>query len=122
MKALILTLIILTTNISTSLAQAKVLTKGTPAPYTGVLIENTSFNNLVKSEKQLKVVEKQNIVLKDLRIVLEERVDYHQGVAKGYRTELQRSEIKRFWTNMAYFGLGVLMTGVAFKVALEITE
>jgi hypothetical protein len=81
-----------------------------------------TLNDLVKSDKKRIITEKQNVALKDLQLVLEERIDFHQGVAKEYRTELQKSEIKRFWTNIAYFGLGVLLTGAAFKVTLEATK
>lgn len=95
------------------------LNKGEAAPFTGALVTPEKLNDMRVVDEEHKILKKQNLALKDLQIVLEERLEYHKGLAKEYKADVNRSEFKRFWTGVAYFTLGVLLTNAAYKITLE---
>jgi hypothetical protein len=106
-QILILTLII---SIQSSFAQNAVkITKGSKSPFSGVVLKESTFNGLVKSDKKV-------LKLEDLSIVQDELIDYHKYEASAYRKELIKEKIGNNLTSIGYFVLGVLVTSFAFKV------
>lgn len=104
-------ILILTTSFSNA-QTSTLLTKGTPAPFSGTLIRNERVNELVKAEKR-------NILLEELSIKQDQRVEIYRTEASRLETQLARAQFKSFWTNVGFFALGVVVTGVAAKAAIE---
>ena len=102
--------------INSSFAQNVVkLNEGSVAPFTGALVSDEKFNDLVKAKKKV-------IVLEDLRAAQEELIEHHKQAARVARTELSKAQFRGFWTNTGYFVLGAILTGFAFKVNQKIGD
>lgn len=104
------------TLISNSFAQNAVyIDQGKPAPYDGVLLTVDRAEEALKAEKSI-------IVLKDLGIAKDELILYYKQDARVQRRKLSEARFKGFWANTMYFGLGVILTGFAFKVNEKIGD
>lgn len=116
----IITLSILTT---TSFSQDVVkLNKGDPAPFRGALFSETKTNEIRKNDEQRKLLIKENLTLKDLRVLESEKLDIYKKRLYNTEKELSKSNSRRFWSNTGYFILGVVITGFAAKAAIESTR
>lgn len=91
------------------------LNKGDTANFDGILVKQERLDKLVKAEKK-------NIVLEDLRITQDELIDYHRDSARLYRKRLAEAKFNSFWTNTGYFVLGVVLTGLTFKINQKIGD
>lgn len=109
MKILILILTSITLITSSFAKNATTVTKGEKSPFTGVLLKEKVFNDLVKSDKKV-------LKLEDLRITQDQLIKYHKEEASMYRKELTKEKIGNSFTNIGYFVLGVLVTSFAFKI------
>ena len=96
-------------------ADMTLLKKGDPAPFDGIISDTTQMKEFRQINEDKKNLELQNLKLKDLSAIQDERVDL-------YKKELASSESRSFWKSIGYFGLGVLVTGLAAKVAIESTR
>ena len=98
-----------------SYAEMVIVKKGDPAPFEGILVDQAQMKEFRQINEDKKNLELQNLKLKDLALINDERVDL-------YRKELSSSETKSLWKSVGYFALGVLVTGFAAKVAIESTR
>jgi hypothetical protein len=98
------------------------LEKDTPAPFTGVLVDQTQMKEFRAIDTRLKLMETQNSSLKELNLRLEDRITYYRKESSSRDAELTRVKFKSFWTNVGYFTLGVLITSFAAKAAIESTR
>lgn len=113
----IITSITLTT---TSFSQDVVkLNKGDQAPFTGALMSESKTNELRKNDEQRKLLVKENLTLKDLRLLDAEKLDIYKNRLNTTEKELNKASTRRFFSNIGYFVLGVVITGVAAKAAIE---
>lgn len=96
-------------------ADMTILKKGDVAPYDGILSDAAQMKEFRQINEDKKNLELQNLKLKDLSAIQDERVEV-------YRSELKASESRSFWKSVGYFTLGVLVTGFAAKVAIESTR
>lgn len=98
------------------------LNKDEPAPFTGVLVDQEQMKEFRAIDTRLKLMERQNDSLKELNLRLEDRIVYYRKEAGAREAELTRVKFKSFWTNVGYFALGVIITSVAAKAAIESTR
>jgi len=96
-------------------AEMTTLKKGDVAPYDGILSDAAQMKEFRQINEDKKNLELQNLKLKDLSAIQDERVEL-------YKSELKSSEARSFWKSVGYFTLGVLITGFAAKVAIESTR
>jgi len=89
--------------------------KGTPAPFTGALVDAKQLSEFRKTREI-------NIKLKDLRIVNEKRIDFYKDEAIHYQVLIKKERMQHFWEKAGYFALGVIMTGLAARAAIESTR
>jgi hypothetical protein len=99
-----------------------VVEKDTPAPFKGVLVDDLQMKQFRLINEQKKNLEKQNLKLKDLQLVNEGRIDLYKDEAKHYQTQMRKERSKAFWGKVIYFSLGVVVTGIAAKAAIEATR
>lgn len=106
------------------LAHAEMITlnKGDTAPYSGILVDAEQMKEFRQINEDKKNLELQNIKLKDLGVIQEQRIDLYKLEVQRVREDLSRSEKKAFWQSAGTFVLGVLVTGFAAKVAIESTR
>jgi len=96
-------------------ADMTILKKGDVAPYDGILSDAAQMKEFRQINEDKKNLELQNLKLKDLSAIQDDRVEL-------YKSELKSSESRSFWKSVGYFTLGVLVTGFAAKVAIEATR
>lgn len=119
----LLTLIICVFFSTTVLCQNAVrLNKGESSPFTGTLLTDEILQEIDKDSRKVEILEKQVITLKDLNLIKDSKVSYYKDEVGFYHKEIKRERRKSFWSNVGYFTLGCLLTGLAAKVAIESTR
>lgn len=116
MKYMLIFTIVLSSNLR---AEMTVLKKGDAAPFDGVLSDAAQMKEFRQINEDKKNLELQNVKLKDLGDIQEQRIDLYKQEVQRVREDLSRSEKKAFWQSAGTFVLGVLVTGFAAKVAIE---
>ena len=91
--------------------------KGNPAPFNGFIVDKPQMEHFRKINEQKKLSEAQNLVLEDLKVTQGRVVSFHKKRAERLQNELLRSNIKSYFTNVIFFGLGVLATIVIVRNA-----
>ena len=90
--------------------QIQYIEKGTPAEYTGFLID-------AKMEKQmrqkLETEKARNVVLSDLNVIKDKRVDFHQQEAERAYKELSKQRVKTTVYTVGGFALGISLSAIA---------
>jgi len=95
------------------------LDKDQKAPFTGILSDAEQMKSFRKTNEELKLTQKQNITLKELSVVQERQIELYKEESTSFRTQLRREQVKSFWAKVGYFALGVFVTGLAAKTAIE---
>lgn len=114
MKSMMLILLLmLSTTISAQ--DAIRLDKGQTAPFSGNLIKTEKLEQFYKSHKKLPLVEA-NLSLEM------QRIDLYKDRLKITEKELTRAKTKGYFATLGGFLLGVVITSVAAKAALESTR
>jgi hypothetical protein len=103
-------------------AEMVVMKRGDVCAFDGVLVDAPQMKEFRQINEDKKNLELQNLKLKDLSAVQDERVELYRQQAQSLNSELAKSESRSFWKSIGYFGLGVLVTGLAAKVAIESTR
>lgn len=98
------------------------LDKGQSAPFDGILSDAAQMKEFRQLNEDKKNLEAQNIKLKDLALINEERVGLYRVQSELLNKELSKAETRSFWKSIGYFALGVVVTGMAAKVAIESTR
>jgi hypothetical protein len=96
-----------------------ILKEGDTAPMDGILVSGERMKEFRKTNEDYKLLKLENLKLKDLGVIHEQRIDLYKDQVKRVTEDLSSSERRRFWTNLGYFALGVVVTGFAAKVAIE---
>lgn len=99
-----------------------ILEKDQKAPYKGALVPPKKLDEMRQNDEQRKILIKQNITLKELNVVLNDRVELNKDLAEDYRVQVSKAESRRYWSNIGNFLLGVLATSLAFRVTQEVTN
>ena len=86
--------------------------KGEKASFSGALVKEETLDRLIKSDKKV-------LVLEQLRLIDEQKVDIYKDRLLNTEKELSKSNRRKFWSNIGYFTLGVIITGLAAKTAIE---
>lgn len=107
---------------SITLADMQVLKKGDSASFDGVLIDAEQMKQFRQINEEKKLLEKENLKLKDLGIINDQRIDLYKEHVKQVTEDLSSSERRAFWQSVGTFALGVVVTGFAAKVAIESTR
>lgn len=107
-------------NPSRSRAEDMVVIKeGDTAPMDGILVSSERMKQFRQTNEDYKLLKLENLKLKDLSEINDQRIVLYKDHVKQVTDDLSRSERRRFWTNVGYFALGVVVTGFAAKVAIE---
>lgn len=115
-------LLLLFATISPSFACDKNVTKvaqGNPAPCSGWHVSEPQMQDFAKQTDQLQLAKDMNKVNEQLIRLNETEIEYFRNKSVVRGKELEKAETRRFWSNLGYFALGVVLTGVATKAAIE---
>ncbi len=105
MKKIILSLCLFST-----LVQAEALTKGTPAPFTGILLTEEEARNADKALIDLDASKQSTDLYKKNFDIANTQADYWKQNALEANKELVSRDNRRFWENSGYFAFGSAIT------------
>lgn len=100
-------------------ADIVLLKKGESAPFEGALVDQAQMKEFRENKVQLDLEVKQNTALKELNLRLDEKIDYHKAETRALEKTLSEVKFKSHMTNIGYFVLGVALTSLATKFAME---
>lgn len=112
MKTFILAMILTTSVFAQTAAK---LNKGESAPFSGILITEEKAQELHKAEKRA-------LALSDLRLTDQKIIEYYKDESIQRQLELKQERLSSHLKVIGFFVLGSLLTGFAFKVAIENTK
>jgi len=99
-----------------------VLKKGESAPFDGILSDSAQMKEFRQINETNKLLDRQVLELKDLSLLKDEKIGIYKSGLEQANLKLEKSARYQFWTNIGYFALGVIVTGVAAKAAIEATR
>lgn len=118
-------LLLLFAAISNSYACEKNVIKvavGNPAPCVGWHVSDSKMQDFAKETDQLQLAKDLNKVNEQLIRLNETEIDYFRQKSKSRAKELEQAEKRQFWHGVGMFTLGVVLTGVAAKAAIEVSK
>ncbi len=98
------------------------ITKDSPSPCTAWVVSDEQMQEFAKSADKLELNKKEKEIDLQMLRLSEREVEYYRQKSDITRKELLKADNKRFWTNLAHFSLGVVLTGIAAKAAIESTK
>lgn len=98
------------------------ITKDSPSPCTAWIVDENQMQTFAKQTDQLELSRKLNETNTELLKLSEREMEYYKKKAQDKSAELDKADSRRFWTNLGHFALGVVLTGVAAKAAIESTK
>lgn len=90
--------------------QIDYIEKGNKAPYTGYILD-VAMEKEIRKEKQ--TLEAKNVVLSDLNVIKDKRIDFHQQEAENAYKELKKQRIKTTMYTIGGFVVGVSLSAIA---------
>ena len=121
MKALIITLIF---SISVPVFGAceknvQKVTTGTPSPCDAWIVSPEQMQKFDKAMDKVPVDEKINKVNEELVRISTAEMEYYKQKSKSQSVELEKAETRHWFATAGAFTLGVVLTGIAAKAAIE---
>lgn len=98
------------------------LTSGQAAPCTGWLVSEPKMQEILKDGESLDLHKKLQLQQEHLRKLDLQEIEFYKLQSKENVKALNKSETQKFWSNIGFFALGVVMTGIAAKAAIESTK
>lgn len=96
--------------------------QGNPAPCNGWHVSESQMQDFAKQTDQLQIQKDVHKVNEQLIRLNEREIDYYKQKSKSQSLELEKGESRRMWATAGAFVLGVVLTGVAAKAAIEATK
>jgi hypothetical protein len=98
------------------------LDKGVAAPFSGWLITDKIAQDTARNIDLLEAKEKQVLKLEHLRVLDAGDMEHYKKRSNALEDRLHKEENKRTIHTAGAFVLGVLLTGIAAKAAIESTR
>ena len=95
---------------------------GTPLTCDAFIVSEEQMQSFAKQTDELEIARKMSQVNEQLVKLNATEMEYYKQQSAGRAKELEKQDTRRFWTNTAYFCLGVVLTGIAAKAAIESTK
>lgn len=101
---------------------ASKLESGAVAPCSGWLFSPSYTQETAKNIELIQNKEQQIQALGKLQVLTESEVEFYKVRSQNLAKEYSKAENKAFWSNLGFFALGVVITGIAAKTAIESTK
>lgn len=86
------------------------------------IVKDSQMKEFAKTDDKLIITEKLLEQHKTLIKLSNEEIEHYKVQSQSRGKELAKAETRRFWSNLGHFALGVIITGVAAKAAIEVTK
>lgn len=98
------------------------LSQGSTAPYTGWLFTESAAQEVAKDKLLLKNKEEQILRFELIRALSDTEIEFYKQKNKALVKEANAQDSRRFWSTAGGFFLGVVLTGIAAKAAIEASK
>jgi hypothetical protein len=98
------------------------LQTGTVTNCTGWLVSEPKMQEIMKDAEQLELQKKLQLQQEHLRKLDLQEIEFYKLQNSRNMKALEKSESQKYWTGIGAFALGVIVTGLAAKVAIESTR
>lgn len=95
---------------------------GTSSPCDGWLVQDSTMQTFAKTADELELTKKLVQAQEHLQKLSNAEIDFYKQRTKRTEKALSQSETQKFWVAAGAFALGVVLTGVAAKAAIESTR
>lgn len=92
---------------------------GTVSPCNGWLVSENQMQEFARNSDKLANEQGISQLNKQLLSLSAAEIEFYRNRSKSQSKELEKSESRRFWATAGAFALGVIITGVAAKAAIE---
>lgn len=86
------------------------------------IVTEDKMQEFARTDDKLKAEQGISQLNKQLLSLSAAEVEFYKSRSKSQSKELEQSESRRFWSTAAGFTLGVILTGIAAKAAIEATK
>lgn len=93
--------------------QIQYIEKGTPAEYSGYLIDSAMEKQM---RSKLNTEKAKNVVLSDLNVLKDKRIDFHKEESENAYKELRKQRVKTTAYSIGGFVVGVSLSAIAVYV------
>lgn len=100
----------------------KKVNKGDQVPCNSWIVSEPQMQDIAKEKKELDIVKRENLTLKELGLVNEDIIKHHKTRADDIQKELNWEQTKSVWKSVGFFVLGVAATSVAAYAAIKSTK
>lgn len=121
MKTLLF-IFLLVSNVCYSNESMKVVKKGEVASFDGVLVSKEQMEEFRRINEENKLLKEKVLTLENIVKIDELKLKYYADELTATRSLLIAEQANDFWAKAGYFALGVIVTGVAAKSAIESTR
>lgn len=83
------------------------------------IVSEPQMQEFVRTEDKYKIEVNRGLTLEKLRLLDEQEIEFYKVRAKSLEQQVNGAETRKFWSNLGYFILGVVLTGIAAKAAIE---
>lgn len=119
---LLLVIFLLVSNVCYSNESMKVVKKGEVASFDGVLVSKEQMEEFRRINEENKLLKEKVLTLENIVKIDEIKLKYYADELTATRSLLIAEQANDFWAKAGYFALGVIVTGVAAKSAIESTR
>lgn len=98
------------------------VTTGTPAPCPGWHVSDRTMQNIARTDEELEKHKKLVQSMEHLRKLDLDEIEHYKKHSREAHEALSLSERQKLWVGIGAFALGVVLTGVAAKAAIESTR
>lgn len=95
---------------------------GTNSPCDAWIVSEPTMQKIMQTDEQLELQKKLQLQMEHLRTLDQKEIEYYKVQSQSVQAKLEKEDGRRFWSNLGYFTLGVVLTGVAAKAAIESTR
>lgn len=96
--------------------------KGAKAPSKGFFVDTENMKEFRKINEEKKLLKKENITLKDLSVINEQRIETYKKLSEESQKELSKEKTKGNFKGIGGFLVGVLAASVAAYAAIRASK
>lgn len=95
---------------------------GTSSPCDGWLVSEPQMQDFAKTDDKLKLEQEMSQLNKQLLSLSAAEIEFYKERAKSQSKELEKAETRQWLSTAGAFALGVVLTGIAAKAAIEVAR
>lgn len=117
-----LALLLITSSALACPSNVQKVKTGTPANCDGWLVSDPTMQNMARNVEELEKSQKLVLAQEHLQKLSNDEIEHYKKRSANAEKALSQSEAQKFWLAAGAFALGVVLTGVAAKAAIESTR